>query len=568
MRAENQKSGPIREIVRQLIAITKPYWKSEVRWAAFGLLGVLLVLLFAVNGLNVAINFVSGKFMTALSSKNQPEFYKMLWMYFSVFVVGTPIVVLYSWVADKLGLHWRAWLTEHLLAKYLRNRAYYRINNEQSIDNPDERLAQDVRDFTRGALSILLNVLSSVVTLISFIVILWSISHKLVSIVFIYAAVGTVATVWMGRRLVGLKFDQLRKEANFRYNLIHVRNNVESIAFYQGEDRESRQIKERFAEVFKNFNLLIGWQRNVGFLTTGYNYLVAVIPSLIIAPLFFAGKVEFGAQTQADMAFAQVLSALSLIVSSFDDITALVAQVKRLGAFNDALDGMDTAPDGIEQRASEGIKLNDVSVITPNGAHTLVKDLCVNVLPGQDLLIMGPSGAGKSSLLRAIGGLWTQGEGQIARPDLENMLFLPQRPYMPLGTLREQLLYPKSSSDVSDEELQRLLAAVNLTDLSKRVGGFETVLNWTDVLSLGEQQRLAFARLLLAKPRYAILDEATSALDQANEANLYRQLRELGTTYISVGHRTSLTQYHTNILEIHGDSQWQLRPALSMPIAV
>jgi putative ATP-binding cassette transporter len=539
-----------------------------VRWAAFGLLGVLLVLLFAVNGLNVAINFVSGKFMTALSSKNQPEFYKMLWMYFSVFVVGTPIVVLYSWVADKLGLHWRAWLTEHLLAKYLRNRAYYRINNEQSIDNPDERLAQDVRDFTRGALSILLNVLSSVVTLISFIVILWSISHKLVSIVFIYAAVGTVATVWMGRRLVGLKFDQLRKEANFRYNLIHVRNNVESIAFYQGEDRESRQIKERFAEVFKNFNLLIGWQRNVGFLTTGYNYLVAVIPSLIIAPLFFAGKVEFGAQTQADMAFAQVLSALSLIVSSFDDITALVAQVKRLGAFNDALDGMDTAPDGIEQRASEGIKLNDVSVITPNGAHTLVKDLCVNVLPGQDLLIMGPSGAGKSSLLRAIGGLWTQGEGQIARPDLENMLFLPQRPYMPLGTLREQLLYPKSSSDVSDEELQRLLAAVNLTDLSKRVGGFETVLNWTDVLSLGEQQRLAFARLLLAKPRYAILDEATSALDQANEANLYRQLRELGTTYISVGHRTSLTQYHTNILEIHGDSQWQLRPALSMPIAV
>jgi putative ATP-binding cassette transporter len=484
----------------------------------------------------------------------------MLAIYFGVFVIGTPIVVLYSWMADKLGLQWRDWLTRHILAKYLRNRSYYRINNEQSIDNPDERIAQDVRDFTRTALSLLLNLLSSVVTLVSFIAILWSISHTLVGIVVVYSIVGTIATIMMGKRLVGLNFAQLKKEADFRYSLIHVRNNVESIAFYQGEEREAKQIKDRFKEAVGNFNLLIGWQRNVGFLTTGYNYLVVLIPSLIIAPLYFHGKVEFGAQTQADMAFGQILSALSLVVSSFNDITTFIAQVKRLGSFNDSLEEGDTAHGGIEHAPSSDVKLHALTVATPNGEQTLVRDLSLSVTPGVDLLVMGPSGAGKSSLLRAIGGLWTKGAGKIDRPKLDNMLFLPQRPYMPLGTLREQLLYPRTNSNVTDEELQSVLERVNLPDLAKRAGGFDTVLNWTDILSLGEQQRLAFARLLLSKPQYAILDEATSALDQQNEARLYKLLQETGTTYISVGHRPSLAQYHRNVLELTGDSTWNLHP--------
>jgi len=555
-------SASKRNTWRQFVSIAKPYWASQKKWQAFGMLGILIALLLAVNGLNVVINYVGGAFMTALSGKDAPTFYRMLTIYFGVFVVGTPVVVLYGWVADKLGLLWRTWLTDHMLDKYLANRNYYRINNDASIDNPDERLAQDLKDFTRQALSLGLNFLSSIVQLLSFIAILWSISHQLVGIVFGYALVGTFLTILMGRRLVGLKFNQLRKEANFRYNLIHVRNNVESIAFYQGEESEKRNIKTRFLDAVGNFNALIGWQRNLGFLTTGYGYLVVLIPSLIIAPLYFAGKVPFGAQTQADMAFGQILAALSLVVTSFDDITAFSAQIKRIGAFNDGLDASTTNCSGtIASVIEPKIELDDVTLLTPNCAQTLVTHVSTEVKPGTGLLLMGPSGSGKSSLLRAIGGLWNNGQGRIVRPELKDMLFLPQRPYMPLGSLREQMLYPHGDPNTTDADLQKMLEQVHLADLAKRVGGFETVLSWADVLSLGEQQRLAFSRLLIARPKYAILDEATSALDVKNEENLYRQLETSGTTYISVGHRPTLKAYHTNVLELTGDGGWRIYPA-------
>lgn len=557
-----------KDFLKQTVDVLKPYWTSDVKWKAIGLLAALLLLLFAVNGLNVAINFVSGAFMTALSSKDQPTFYRMLLTYFCVFVVGTPIVVLYSWVTDKLGLHWRTWLTNHLLDKYLRSRAYYKINHDSAIDNPDERIAQDVRDFTRGALSILLTILSSIVTLLSFIAILWSISKNLVGIVVVYAICGTLATVLLGRRLVGLKFNQLRKEADFRYNLIHVRNNVESIAFYRGEAQESKRISVRFQDAVKNFNALIGWQRNVNFLTTGYNYLVVLIPSLVIAPLYFAGKVPFGAQTQADMAFAQILSALSLVVSSFDEITAFMAQSKRLSSFNLALDTIydkQESAAGIKTTISPELSLESLSVHTPNNTHVLVKDLSFMLKPGRGMLVTGPSGIGKSSLLRAIGGLWDRGSGDISRPPLTEMLFLPQRPYMVLGSLRSQLLYPHSSNDVTDEKLKQILQTVNLANLVDRVGGLDVEMNWSDLLSLGEQQRLAFARLLLVQPKFAILDEATSALDTANEERLYNLLRRAGTTYISVGHRPTLIQYHDEVIEFKGNGgQWSVTSAVEL----
>lgn len=553
---------------RQFMAIAKPYWVSDVKWKALGLLGVLIGLLVAVNGLNVVINYVGGAFMTAYSSKDAPTFYRMLAYYFSVFVVGTPVVVLYSWVADKLGLHWRTWLTNHIFDKYLAKRNYYRINNDSSIDNPDERIAQDVKDVTRTALTLLLTLLSSVVTLFSFITILWTISHTLVGIVIGYAIVGTTVTILFARKLVTLKFNQLKKEANFRYNLIHVRNNVESIAFYQGEQEEAKSVKERFMDAVKNFNALIGWQRNLGFVTTGYNYLVVLIPALIIAPLYFAGKVPFGAQTQADLAFGQILAALSLVVASFDDITAFAAQVRRLGTFYDALDA-PAKPCGTSITSATGtsIDLEDVTLKTPNCSRTLVEHVTTEIEQGGTLLIMGPSGSGKSSLLRAIGGLpqWDNGGGHIVRPELKDMMFLPQRPYMSLGTLRNQLLYPHSDAQVTDAALQAVLEQVNLPELIHRVGGLDIEMNWPDVLSLGEQQRVAFARLLLAKPRYAILDEATSALDVKNEQHLYGVLANGGTTFISVGHRPTLRKYHKNVLELTGDGGWRLFDAASAP---
>lgn len=547
-----------RIIWRQFVVVAKPYWTSEVKWKAYGLLGALLLLLLAVNGLNIVINHVAGEFMTALSSKDQPVFYKMLSIYFGVFVVGTPIVVFYSWVGDKLGLHWRTWLTEHITAKYLDNKNYYRLNNDNEIDNPDERIAQDVRDFTAGALSLFLNILSSVITFFSFMYILWSISHQMVGVVFAYAIAGTIATVWMGRRLVGLKFDQLKKEANFRYNLIHVRNNVESIAFHQGEAHESKRIGARFAEAVQNYNALIGWQRNVGFLTTGYNYMIVLIPSLMIAPLYFAGKVPFGVQTQADMAFGQILGALSLVITSFESITGLVAQVKRLGSFQEALERNAEESSDLVHSSETGseLKLQGVTVKTPGRKQTLVEKLSLDASDAKRLLITGPSGTGKTSLLRTIAGLWNNGSGTVVRPPLSSMAFLPQRPYMVLGSLREQLSYPRFESDINDQKLLDVLKQVNLADLPERVGGLDVEMHWPDVLSLGEQQRLAFARLLLSKADFAILDEATSALDIANEERLYKLLAERGMNYVSVGHRPSLIQHHETMLDLKVDGSW------------
>jgi putative ATP-binding cassette transporter len=555
----------VKEINRQVwdrfVLVAKPFWSSEDKFMARTLLGVLLLFMLAVNGMNVLINYVGGDFMTALSGKDAPRYFRLLWIYASVFIVGTPVVVFYSFVQQKLAVRWRKWLAEHLLEKYLANRNFYKLNHSADIDNPDERLHQDISSFTTTALSLLLVVLGSVITLFSFAGILWSIYKPLCLVLIVYSVGGTFATVWLGKRLIGLNFDQLRKEADFRYSLVHVRKNAESIAFYQGEEQEGFQIKRRFAEAIKNFNLLIGWQRNLGFLTTGYNYLVVIIPSLVIAPLYFAGTVKFGVITQADMAFTQVLASLSIIVTSFTDLSGFVAVVNRLGTFVEALDkpvqqGLGTVATDI----GDSLGMEAVTVVTPDHRETLVRDLNFALPNGQGLLIVGASGAGKSSLLRSIAGLWNTGKGTITRPDLKQMLFLPQRPYMSLGTLRSQLLYPHIDAQATDEQLQEVLEQVNLSDLAKRVGGLNTELDWAEFLSMGEQQRLAFARLLVHKPKFAVLDEATSGLDMANEARLYEALRATSTSFISVGHRASLFQYHDQALQLEGEGDWRLVP--------
>lgn len=562
-----------RQVWDRFVLIAKPFWSSDDKFAARCLLGVLLLLMLAVNGLNVAINFVGGDFMTALSGKDAPKYFKLLWIYGGVFAVGTPIVVFYSFVQSKLAVRWRKWLAEHLLDKYLQNRNFYKLNHSTVIDNPDERLHQDISTFCSTALSLMLTVLGSIITLCSFAGILWSIYKPLCLVLIVYSIGGTIATVLYGKRLIGLNFDQLRKEADFRYSLVHVRKNAESIAFYQGEEQEGFQIKSRFSEAITNFNLLIGWQRNLGFLTTGYNYMVVIIPSLIIAPLYFAGTIQFGVITQADMAFTQVLASLSIIISSFTDLSSFIAVINRLGSFVEELDAQEAENNStIVTTVGDQIALNSVTVATPDGREKLVEKLTLSLAQGQGLLILGASGAGKSSLLRTIAGLWNSGEGIITRPALKEMMFLPQRPYMSLGSLRNQLLYPHIGTAFADDELQNVLEQVNLADLASRVGGLDAERDWTEFLSTGEQQRLAFARLLVHKPKYAVLDEATSGLDLANESRLYQGLRKTGTTFISVGHRTSLFSYHEQALELIGAGAWKAGPtaefaarAMAMP---
>ena len=528
------------------------------RRQAWFLLAIVLVLSLCVTGINVAFSYIGNYFTNSLVKKNQDTAYLFVAVYFSGFLVGIPIVAFYGYVRNYLGMRWREWMTGEFLGNYFKNRNYYEIETNLMIDNPDQRIMEDIRSFTRTSLTFLLVILGSLMDLISFTGILWSKSILLVGVVLGYSLAGTLLTVLIGRRLVRLNFNQLRFEADFRYNLVHVRDNAESIAFYQGEKPEVARISDRFRSVLRNFNLLIGWQRNLSFFTTAYSYLPVVLPFLVLFPQYFGGKIEYGDLVQANFAFTQVYAALSLIVSQIDEVTSFAAGVKRLSTFSDALSPGRAATPGIDCRDADRFAMDRMTLLTPNGTRTLIHDLSMQLKSSDNLVVVGQSGVGKSSLLRAVAGLWMQGSGIVKRPPLSQLFFLPQKPYMLLGSLRDQLLYPKLDRKISDEELRNILKTVRLMDLPGRVGGFDAELDWADVLSLGEQQRLAFARLLINQPKYAILDEATSALDMENEANLYGRLRDLGIHHISVGHRDSILEYHNLVLELQGRDKWRL----------
>ena len=544
-------------------------WKFQ-RWRErakqWGLLSILLLFSIMVSGLNVVISFTIRFIETALVDKDESTFWLFLWVYGGVFVIGTAIVVIYTYCQKLLGVYWREWLTQNLLQRYLKNRAYYQINAQKEIDNPDQRLAEDIQAFTGTSLNLLLSILDAVITLISFVGVLWAISSSLSLVLVGYALFGTIVTVLLGKRLIGLNYNQLQREADFRYGLVHLRDNAESIAFYGGESQELTSVGQRFARAISNYHVLIGWQRNLDFFTTGHSYFVRILPYVVVAPLYLAGKTDFGAISQATIAFFQIFGALSIIIGQFELLTAFAAGINRIAVFDETLTDFDLGTTSESETTTIGatidsrLALEEVTLLTPDHQQTLVEDLSLTVEPHQSLAIVGESGVGKSSLLRAIAGLWNQGSGNIVRPSSNSMLFLPQKPYMILGTLRQQLLYPHTDSHIPDAQLEESLRQVNLADLTAKVGGLDVELSWSDVLSLGEQQRLAFARLLLTKPSYAILDEATSALDVQNEKRLYQMLQQSDTTIVSVGHRPSLLQYHQKVLQLRGRSQWQILP--------
>lgn len=550
---------------RRFVTIAKPFFFSPERFKALGLLVLLLTLSMSVTRVSVWMSEIAGSYMNALTERKSEEFYRAIRLFAIAVLCATPIVVMYRFTEEKFALLWRRWLTQYYIIRYFSHRSYYRINLERSLDNPDQRIADEIRTFTGTSISFLLIFLNSIINLCAWSYVLWRVSPALSATSFLYAFLGSLGTMIIGRRLVSLNFAQQKKEADFRYRLVQIRDNSESVALYRGEDKEATQIQYRLRDALHNLNMLIGWNRNLGFFTRTYDYFKTVVPVLIVAPLYFSEQTNFGALTQATIAFAWVLDALSLIVSQFERLSAFAATIARLGALSEELDKGDRYcvwpredPSWISIGTAPNLVMEGLSIMTPNRQRTLITELSVAVKEGQHLLITGASGVGKTSLFRAVAGLWTDGHGVIKRPELEQLVFLPQIPYMLLGTFRQQLLYSARSAPSSDKELADVLERVRLGELLSRIGGFDAEMDWVNVLSLGEQQRIAFARLLLAKPRIAFLDEATTALDLEDERYLYGLLRESGRSYVSIGHRASLVQFHDSHLELFPEGKWRL----------
>lgn len=553
-------TNPSRTTITRFWMVARLFFFSEMKWKARGLLLLLGAFSLTVSYVNVWISFVGRDFFDALTLKNSTRFYQELQRYLLAFVVASVIVALYRYAEERLALIWRRWLSLKLMGMYFGNRAYYRIGTENLVDNPDQRIEADIRSFTGQTLSFMLILMNSVISLFLFIKVLWSISPSLTFIAVGYALFGSFMSYLLGRQLIWLNFTQLQREADYRYKLVNVRDNSESIALYHGERKEQTRARQLLSHALQNLRGIIAKNRNLNIFTNLYNYLIPIIPQVIVAPLYFSGEVTLGVVTQSTVAFAQTLGALSIIVTNFGSLTAFAAVINRLGGFFEVLEEVewrrDRAKGTIDYRHENRIAFEHVSIVPPRGGRAVLTDMSFSLDAGQRLLICGPSGSGKSTILRAIAGLWNNGEGVITRPRLRNILFLPQRPYMILGSFRNQLLYIRRRTGVNEAVLWEALKAARLLTTVERIGNLDVELDWPNLLSMGEQQRVAFARLFIVCPEFAFLDEATTAVEPAVQSELYRQLAQKVKSYVSVGHRDALAPFHDCVLQLGGDGKW------------
>ena len=537
------------------------------RWLHWLMLGVIVLMLLTVNGINAGIGFIARDLTNALVSKQEDGFYRILIIYACCFVVALPIRTAQIFFTLKLGLVWRDWLSRSLIGDYMRNRAYYVLNpnDEQAtdLDNPDQRITDDTRSFTSQSLQFTLGIFDALLTFSLNILILWSISQKLTFSLFAYAIVSTTVLVFAGRRLVKINYDQLRYEADFRYGLVHIRNNAESIAFYSGEQPEQQETVRRLGSVVRNFNLLIIWQVIISAMQRSVGYAGVFFPYLVMAGPYFSGEIDYGRFIQAGFAFNMVEGSLLFVVNRIDELAQFTAGVGRLEGFQSKVEQVSHSIQPDVVKASDAIVVRHADLTPPGGKQPILRDLSLSIGEADRLLVVGPSGCGKTSLLRMISGLWAPSRGSVERPETGELLFIPQKPYMLLGSLREQLCYPTDETRFSDDQLHHVLEEVNLGSLLKRYPDLEVKQDWPRILSLGEQQRLAFGRLLLNAPRFVVLDEATSALDVATEEHLYSLLRQRELAVVSIGHRPTLKSFHDSVLELSGNGDWRLIPATS-----
>jgi putative ATP-binding cassette transporter len=550
--------------LREAWGLAKPYFWSEEKWGARGLLAAIIALNLIMVAFNVLFTYWNRDFFDAVQAYDGTTCVHLLYYPFVKIPGAMPmvglveIVVIYIVIAvyafylnQMLQIRWRQWITRHFVDNWLADRAYYNISLSPlqtiGIDNPDQRISDDLRNFTTSTLSIGLDFISNLVTLFSFVFVLYAISGPITVfgvtipgymlwVAIIYSIIGTIFTHLIGRKLIRLNFNQQKVEADFRYNLIRVRENPEAIALYGGEADEFINLREKFLAIRTNWWSIMRRTKMLNFFTIGFSTIAGYFPLVVALPMFLSHRINLGGLTQIQNVFGQVQGALSWFVGAYQDLVGLRATVARLHGFQEAVAAARMASKAGPTLITEGAALHfdHVTLSLPDG-RKLLDDASLTLPPGQPIILTGPSGAGKSTLFRAIAGIWPFGTGAITRPE-GSALFLPQRPYFPIGTLKRTVVYPALENAFSDDDVRDALSAVELGLLAPRLHEVET---WAQVLSGGEQQRLAIARALLAKPDWLFLDEATSALDATLAARIHDVLAKFlpNTTVVAITHR-------------------------------
>lgn len=562
---------PVKHLWRNFWMLLKPFWASkEGKTKGLMLLVVVLALTAGSVYLQKVLNSWHNQFYNSIQGYDFPEFKSLLLTFCWLASIWVLVGVHRTYFNQMLQIVWRRWLTQNRIVHWLADNNFYRLQlTDRQTDNPDQRIAEDINEFVGSTLNLSIGYLRELATLFTFLGVLWTLSKPseltignttfqlaqgyMVWAALAYAIFGTVLTFWIGRPLVRLNFNQQRYEADFRFSLVRMRENAESIALYQGAQEEGGYLRGRFLQVVDNFYALMKRQKILGFFTLGFNQTAVIFPVVLGAPLYFAKQITLGDLMQTLSAFGIVQGSMSILVDSYTDLARWKSVVDRLATFEQGLQHAEQLPRLEPERAGEALRLQQVSIEHPDG-FALMNDANWQLKQGDSLLIQGPSGCGKSTLLRTLAGLWPFASGKVTYPAGSQTLFLSQKPYLPLGSLRQALSYPLP--EVSNAEAIKALQMVGLEKLAQRLDDVEL---WGQMLSLGEQQRVAFARILLVKPDVLFLDEATSALDEQSEAQLYRLLRDElpQTIMVSVGHRSTLHPFHEKKLLWQENGQWQ-----------
>jgi putative ATP-binding cassette transporter len=547
-------------------ALTKPYWVSRERAKALTLLATVVGLSLMSVWLEVQFNYWNRDFYNTFETRDQAEFFRQLGMFSLLALIWIITRVYRLYFLQMLQIEWRTWLTERFLADWMKDQAHYRMQLlDRGTDNPDQRIADDLRLFVDFTSDLVLGLLEAVVTLVSFVVILWALSGAielfgisipgyLVWVALVYAIGGTFLTHFIGRRLIGLDFNQQRVEADFRFSLVRLRENSEGVALYRGEAEELGGLRARFAAVIGNWWQIMFKRKQLGWFTSFYAQLAIIFPYVVVSPRFFSGAIPLGQIFQTASAFGQVQGSLSWFINAYVGFAQWKATVDRLIGFRAALERVRAEGAELDGERAEGnqasLQVEDLAIALPQG-KPLLESTALELKPGENVLLTGPSGAGKSTFFRALSGIWPYWKGRIRLPRGARLLFLPQKAYLPIGTLKRAVSYPDEPSRHSDESVREALNAVGLGHLA---ADLERTDNWSQMLSGGEQQRLAFARALLTRPDWLFLDEATASLPEADQERLYRLLKERlpNTTFVSVGHRESLAAWHDRRLVWRG----------------